>query len=285
MNHGPWRGFNAVDETQDPDYYIRYLDELRHLGDTAQYKARSFDLLELQPGARVLDVGCGTGPDAFELARRVGAGGCVQGVDPSEQLIAEARRRAAGRGLPVQFQVGDIYRLPFADESFDACRADRVFLYLDRPAAGLAEMARVLRPGGTLYARDPDMQTFLVDAPDRKTTRAVADFFSDSFASGWIGRQFPRLFRETGVADFQYCPRTLVLRTLAEADTMFALRRTLAGAVNAGVLPSADGDAWLASLEEADRLGRFVFSLTFFETYGRKGDRRSGRGDETGAVA
>jgi ubiquinone/menaquinone biosynthesis C-methylase UbiE len=266
----PWSGFGAVDNTADPGYYIQYLDEIRYLGDTQEYKGRSFQVLGLRLGDRVLDVGCGTGLDAIAIAPRVGTTGQVVGIDPSAQLIQEAERRAAAQNRPVDFRIGDACSLPFADGYFHACRADRTFLYLDRPADALQEMARVLIAGGMLYVRDPDMQTFLVDAPDKATSRRVAEFFADSFASGWIGRELPRLFHDVGITKVSYRPKTLVLRSLAEADTMFAIRRTLTDCVKAGIVSTTDGEAWLDALAVADQQERFTFSLTFFETFGRK---------------
>ena len=87
---------------------------------------------------------------------------------------------------------------------------------------------------------------------------------------GWSGRTLPRLFHAARLRDVQYHPQTLVLRKFAEADRMFAIRRTASCAVEAGAVASEAAEAWLASLEEADRRGQFTFSLTFFETLGRK---------------
>jgi len=76
----------------------------------------------------VLEVGCGTGDDARDIARRVGPTGHVVGLDNSQVMIAEGERRAAGLGLPVAFHVGDAMHMTYADRSFDAVRADRTFL-------------------------------------------------------------------------------------------------------------------------------------------------------------
>jgi ubiquinone/menaquinone biosynthesis C-methylase UbiE len=270
MNTRPWIGFDDVDRSEDPEYILRYLDLLRTRNDTHAYKERSFDLLNLQEGDRVLDVGCGAGQDCVALAARVGTHGRAVGIDPSVTLVTEARRRTASRELPVEFHVGEAYSLPFETASFHACRADRVFLYLERPADALAEVVRVLRPGGVLYVRDPDMETFLLDGMDPRRTRAVGNFFSDSFRNGWSGRRLPRMFRAAGFRDVHYDPSTLVLRTYEDADTLFALGRTVRGAVGAGVLTADEGQDFLEDLQAKDRAGKFFFSLTFFETYGEK---------------
>ncbi|MEX0832870.1 MAG: methyltransferase domain-containing protein [Actinomycetota bacterium] len=242
-----------------------------NLGDSME-EERSFDTLGLKPGDRVLDVGCGDGSDALELARRVGWDGTVVGIDTNEAVIEAARDGAAGEALPVQFQVGDAYALAFDDQDFNAVRADRVFLEIERPDEALAELARVLKHGGTLYLRDPDIQTLLIDAPDApvEVTRTIAEAWSDGFANGWIGRQLPRRLRDEGMESIVYAPRTLVLRTLDEAEAMFGIGPALRAATVSGALSDADGDAWLAALRYADEQNRFTFSLTFFECFGSK---------------
>src|SRR6266699_3927910 len=89
------------------------------LGREQAFRQRIADLARLQPGEGVLDVGCGTGTLALVARQRVGETGRVSGIDPSPQMIARARRKAARRGLSLDFQVGVIEQLAFPDQSFD----------------------------------------------------------------------------------------------------------------------------------------------------------------------
>jgi SAM-dependent methyltransferase len=109
--------FTAVDHTADPGFFLHFLDEVNKLSATVVWKSAVLNGLGIQPGAQVLDVGCGLGTDAFDLAVRVGPGGHVTGVDFSESLIGEAIRRSAGLDLPVTFEVGDAQALRFPDYS------------------------------------------------------------------------------------------------------------------------------------------------------------------------
>ena len=116
-----------------------------------RWRERAADRAELRPGERALDVCCGTGDLALELARRVGPGGSVIGCDFSEPMLGRAREKAAGAGVAhVQFEWADALALPYGDASFDAVGVGfgvRNFADLER---GLGELARVLRPGGRL---------------------------------------------------------------------------------------------------------------------------------------
>jgi demethylmenaquinone methyltransferase/2-methoxy-6-polyprenyl-1,4-benzoquinol methylase len=113
--------------------------------------------LELPAGANVLDVCTGTADLALELARTPGveAGGLVVGSDFTPEMLAVARRKlAAGPGLPIRLCLADTLRLPFADASFDAVTVAFGLRNLCDLAAGLAEMRRVLRPGGSVAVLD-----------------------------------------------------------------------------------------------------------------------------------
>ncbi len=102
--------------------------------------------LELEEGARVLDVGCGTGRLAHWIAERVGAKGAVAGIDPLEERIQIARSRGGA-----SFELGWAEDLrAFEDASFDAVCMASVFHWIADKARALAEVRRVLRPGGQL---------------------------------------------------------------------------------------------------------------------------------------
>jgi SAM-dependent methyltransferase len=127
----------------------------RYMGKWSQLASETFlDWLAPEPGLRWLDVGCGNGAFTEMLVERC-APASVEGIDPSEAQLAYARARLAS---PVaQFHQGDAMALPFADDTFDAAVMPLVIFFVPDPAAGLAEMARVVRPGGTVTAYAWDM--------------------------------------------------------------------------------------------------------------------------------
>jgi demethylmenaquinone methyltransferase / 2-methoxy-6-polyprenyl-1,4-benzoquinol methylase len=132
------------------------------------WRRRAADLADLAPGGRALDVATGTGDLALELAVRVAPGGEVIATDFSERMLALARAKAAVRtlGASLRFEAANALALPYGDGEFDAATVGfgaRNFAQLDR---GLAEMARVVRPGGRVVVleittpRRPPLSTF-----------------------------------------------------------------------------------------------------------------------------
>ncbi len=103
-----------------------------------------------KPGDRVLDCATGTGDLAFEFQRAVGRQGRVLGIDFCAEMLDVARTKGEHEGLPTQFEEADTLHLPHADGSFDVASIAFGIRNVDDPAKGMAELARVVRPGGSV---------------------------------------------------------------------------------------------------------------------------------------
>jgi SAM-dependent methyltransferase len=234
-------------------------------------KRHTFDRLQVKGGDHLLEVGCGAGDDVLALARLVGRTGRVVGLDSSEAMITEARKRAAGSDLPVEYRVGDALHLDFADNTFDGCRAERVFVHLENPRQALAELVRVARPGARIVMLDPDFETQIVDAQDRIVTRKFMNFCCDhKVRHGWLGRQLPVLFHQAGLTDVAVFADTSLLTDYATAVEVLRLQETAELSREAGAVSAAEAANWLAEPEQASKAGRFFLALTFFCVSGRK---------------
>jgi len=123
-------------------------------GREGRFREKLLRPARLQPGESVLDVGCGTGSLAIAAKRHVGVTGSVYGIDPSPPMIARARHKAGKAGADVVFDNGLAESLPFPDARFDVVLSTVMLHHLPRKARqqGVAEMRRVLKPGGRLLA-------------------------------------------------------------------------------------------------------------------------------------
>lgn len=159
--------------------------------------ARIAALAGIGVGQKALDVGCGPGRLAIALQRRAGATGEVHGVDPSEEMIDLARRRAAEAGAPVEFRVDGIEKLPYPDETFDSVVTRLVLHHLpeDSKRQGFAELRRVLKPGGTLVVVE-----FM---PPGNHVLATLAFASLHFGRRVDIRDFVPLLTEHGLAEIE----------------------------------------------------------------------------------
>jgi demethylmenaquinone methyltransferase/2-methoxy-6-polyprenyl-1,4-benzoquinol methylase len=161
-----------------------------------RWRRRAADLAELAPGGRALDVATGTGDLAIELARRVGPEGEVVGVDFSEAMLARARAKALGTKAPgVRFEWADALALPFPDGAFAAAAVGFGARNFSDLAQGLAEMARVVAPGGRVVVLE-------ITTP----TRPPLSWFHRV----WFDRLVPALGQVAGDSDaYAYLPESV----------------------------------------------------------------------------
>jgi demethylmenaquinone methyltransferase / 2-methoxy-6-polyprenyl-1,4-benzoquinol methylase len=130
------------------------LAEVLSFGQNARWRDELVARIAQSSASSILDVATGTAGVAIQLARQTGAQ--VAGIDISEAMLGRGRERVRGAGLDekISLQVGRAEELPFPNESFDAVSFTYLLRYVRDPAATVAELARVLRPGGTLAGLD-----------------------------------------------------------------------------------------------------------------------------------
>jgi ubiquinone/menaquinone biosynthesis C-methylase UbiE len=249
---------------------------------TEHVKRRSYALMRIRPGDRVLDVGCGPGTDTLALARLVGDSGQVVGVDYDQAMIANADRAAtdANIGLCVKHIHADAYALPFEPGEFDSCRSERLFEHLCHPEQALSEMVRVAKPGGSVVLVDSDWGSGSIDSPHPDIERRVMRILTQRLNNPYSGRQLFRLFRQKGLSDLVvegFCLAFLshpLFRQLAQLD------QAEADALSAGVVSSDELATWRSGLERAEADGAFFASCNLILVAGRTPGGRSA--DEAG---
>ena len=169
---------------------------------TAENSA-AYVLDHLEPGQRLLDLGCGPGTITLDLADRV-APGDVVGIDASAAVIDAAEANAEARGTAnVHFTTGDVYSLEADDGSFDVVHVHQVLHHLGDPIAALREARRVLLPGGLLAVRETDYGAFFWSPPDPRLDRWLQLYHHVSQRNGAqadAGRWLPSWVRQAGFA-------------------------------------------------------------------------------------
>ncbi len=222
------------------------------------YKQVMLDLLDVRPGQTVLDVGCGPGTDLQSLADRAGPDGTVIGVDHDPAMLARARGRVAS--LPtVGIREADVHALPVDPETVDRAKVDRVLMHVADPSAVLAQLRRVVRPGGRVALAEPDWDTLVVDADDLETSRAFTRFTTSQVVrNSAIGRGLPRLAEQAGFAVETVRTTAPVFRDVDEADHVLGLGRNMRKAIDGGHIDEARGLRWFTSLAQGPFFATFT---------------------------
>lgn len=226
-------------------------------------RARTRAALALQPGELGLDVGCGIGLLACEMAREVGPDGRVIGIDRSPEMVSAARQRAAREQLDgrTEFGVGDATRIEFPSASFAFAVAAQVYLYVADIERAISEAARVLRPGGRLVIVDTDWDSCVWLTADRERHRRIIEARLREFGHAHLPPLLPRLLRQTGLDLVRVEAIPVVdLRYEHESFSAGLIEATPAIVTRFGVGP-AEARAWLDDLTARTKLGEYFFSL------------------------
>ncbi|WP_097234454.1 MULTISPECIES: methyltransferase domain-containing protein [unclassified Streptomyces] len=225
-------------------------------------RAWAHERLAARPGERALDVGCGTGSETRVLAAAVAPGGTATGLEPHPGLRAVAERRAAEAGSPARFLDGDALALALPDAGVDVVWCERVLQHLDDPERAVAEIARVLRPGGRVALLDTDWSTFVLHPAAPEVRPALASVARAAAATPDAGRSLALWLAGAGLAVDElgadvlvHDPRT-VSRPIVQGLGAAALGR--------GLITEEQRERLLAGLEAAAGQGAFHLSVTMF---------------------
>lgn len=257
---------------RDPHRFVNDLEETALERLIARLESRAKDAvftrltdkyashLELESKGKVLEVGCGTGATLRRLARRGDFGGQGFGLDHSPTFVAAANRFTEEEGLSdrLVFKVGDAHSLEFPEATFDVVIAHTLISHVTDPEQVIREMARVVRPGGTVVVFDGDYASLTYGFVDHEFGRQMDKALVDAaFNNPLIMRDLPRLFPGLGLSLQSAWGDAVAeigngsyFKTFAETYVPYV--------VKAGLLPEALVNAWF----EEQR--RSIENKTFF---------------------
>jgi arsenite methyltransferase len=229
--------------------------------DVVAQRAAVLARLAPRPGERILDVGSGPGYLLASLAEAVGPEGAVHGLDPSTSMNRLARTRTASSGR-VWIEEGDAAALPHADGAFDAAVSTQVYEYVADVPAALAELRRVLRPGGRAVVLDTDWDSVVWSVADRDRHRRVMAAWDEHLVDPHLPCTLPGHLRRAG---FEVTDRALIplVNTRWDEDSYSVLTiGTIAAFVQGRSGITADEvRGWAADLAARGREDDYLFSV------------------------
>ncbi len=265
----PWNNPDALPPATVADL-AQFIDARADLPDQQRAHAALVAALDPQPGAQLLDLGCGTGPLTRRLLPIVGPAGLVVGCDISHAMLSVARARGPDTANLRYDHQPDPLRLPYPAAQFAGALAARVLMHVDDPIALAREVLRVVRPGGRLAVLDFDWGTLALDHSDRALTRRILDWRTDYVdGNNWGGRQNAAHLLRAG-----WIVREVVVQVAVARDA----RGTLAGGVRraaqlaaaAAVISADQQNAWTAEIDARLAEGVFFASINEYIIVGER---------------
>ncbi len=256
------------------DYTMGYSEEFQQLLNRRSAETHAKHLLPyLKQGLRVLDFGCGPGTITVGLAKAVDPGE-VHGIDMEELQIGLARSAAeAGGHANATFHVGSVTDLPFEDNSFDVAHCHAVLMHIPDTRVTLADVKRVLRPGGIVASREMFVSSSFLE-PRYDTASAWATFSNLLAANGGhpqMGKELQNTFLEAGFSDVRASASFDFFSTPEDVAFLhafiidwFYLPNVIAAATKYGLATQQQFDEWRQDLDSwqshPGSCGAFAFS-------------------------
>ena len=248
----------------------------RQADELAPESARLFDEVGVRDGWRVVEIGCGPRGCLGLLSQRVGAAGRVVGVELSQEQVERAQRFVADNRLTnVEVLHADARSTGLPEGAFDLATARLVLVNVPQPEQLVAEMVRLVRPGGVVALHEADSTAQRCDPPHPAQTRLLEVLNTYAELNGIdrsIGLRVPRMLRDSGLADIRVNPvihvyppahsRRMLLLEFVENVRQRILDKGLIGQVELDELTAA------LRLHLADP-GTLVVSSLFFQAWGR----------------
>jgi len=222
--------------------------------------------MNIDTAREVLDMGCGTGVAARQIAAREGFSGSVLGIDQSPYLVAIAKELAREEGLDgqLEFQAGDTQSLDLSDDTFDAVVLHTLLSHVTDPLIVLGEAKRVAKPGAMIGVFDGDYASLTFEQEDQAKAKADDEkLISAVVTQSRVMRQLPRLAKQAGLELETMFP--YVVAEAGQADFWVTAIESFRKLVpKSEAMTETEAQAWIDALVEASEQGVFFGASNYY---------------------
>ncbi len=227
-------------------------------------RERTLEVLNARAGEYIIDVGCGPGLLAKELAAAVGDTGRIIGIDSSAPMIRLAENRCSGLSN-VELINCDATALTIEDAIADALCCVQVLLYVPDVDKALEEIQRVLKPGGRIVILETDWRSTVLHSHDEALTEKIIEAWDRAVASPRLPARLGPLLREKGFGSVQVEAVPLVSNDCKpDGFSMTMIQQSAQAAIEQGIITEAQGRAWLEELTRLGTEGAYFFCVNRF---------------------
>lgn len=232
--------------------------------EVVRQRMRTLELLAPAAGESVLDAGCGVGLLSEPLALEVGARGALVGVDITDEVLEKARARCADLAQ-AEFMTGDLTALPLDDARFDAAACTQVLLYVGDVPKALAELHRVLKPGGRLVIVETDWSGTILNSADQGLTREMIGSWDKAVASPNLPARLRPLLENAGFSNTRVEALPVLRTSTTPNDFVSSIIAWFAKtAPQHSAVSEHQAQAWHADIQRLSDEGAFFFCVNRF---------------------
>ena len=250
--------------TNFQDSEAKELEKSYRLDDIVKQRQKTLATLDLKSGERVLDIGCGVGFLAYEMAIQVRESGLVICLDQNQEMISHAKQRCKNV-RQTEFYKGDAGKLPVEDHSLDAVSCTQVLLYVENVSLVLTEIKRVLKPGGRVVIVETDWRGVILNSADDSLTQQIFSAWDTTVPSPNLPVHLRPLLKKHGFSKIQAEAIPILNTGYSPSNFSHGVIKWIAkNAEKKGVISKEQTKDWLTDLEKLEKEDSYFFCVNRF---------------------
>ena len=240
------------------------LENSYRLNDIVKQREKTLSRLNLIPGEKVLDLGCGVGFLAYEMAKRVGKSGQVICLDQDKEMIKHAKKRCKNF-KQTSFYLGDAQNLPFENNLLDVVSCTQVLLYVEDVSLVLAEIRRVLKKGGRIIIVETDWRGVVLNSTNDSLSKKIFSAWDEAVPSPNLPVHLGPLLKKNGFTKIKIEPIPILNTEYSPKNFSHDVMKWITkNAQNNGIITKKGRDDWLDGLEKIEKDGSYFFCVNRF---------------------
>ena len=250
--------------TNFQDSEAKELEKSYRLDDIVKQRQKTLATLDLKSGERVLDIGCGVGFLAYEMAIQVRELGLVICLDQNQEMISHAKQLCKNV-RQTEFYEGDAGKLPVEDHSLDAVSCTQVLLYVENVSLVLTEIKRVLKPGGRVVIVETDWRGVILNSADGSLTQQIFSAWDTTVPSPNLPVHLRPLLKKHGFSKIQVEAIPILNTGYSPSNFSHGVIKWIAkNAEKKGVISKEQTKDWLTDFEKLEKEDSYFFCVNRF---------------------
>lgn len=247
-----------MQQLYDSDYLLKTLNVTKNI------KSRSYQLLHLENGQKILDLGCGNGYDTIEIAKIAGHKSLVVGLDHDANMLKTAKDIRAQTNLTnIEYVLSEASCIPFENNTFDAIRIERVFQHLEDSFTVMHEVERVLKPNGRLVIIETDWMGLSLLVEETVIERKIIKYLTDKFIkNGHASRNLIKYLEQYQFANIELDTATIPIENFQVADEYIKLSKISQNAYNDLAITEDEYNRWTSLINKYQSNNYFKGSIS-----------------------
>ena len=249
---------------KNPAFEAKQLEKSYKLKDIVKQRDRTLTNLDLKPGEKVFDIGCGVGFLSYDMALLVGNKGEVIGLDKNAEMISGAKKRCKNLSQ-ARFYVGDATNLSERNQYFDAVSCTQVLLYVNDVSKVISEIKRILKPGGRVIIVETDWRGVVLNSMDDNLTRKIFSAWDSAVPSPNLPSHLGPLLKKNGFSKVEVDAVPILNTEYSSRNFSYEMMKWISkNAVKQKVFNERERTHWISKLEELERSGSYFFCVNRF---------------------